>query len=129
MGGQFAWRCKALAHRDQAFAHWKVDRGVDTDQIVLFQGVASDKFSNFSFLIVLPNLSKSEKVFLADGKGKLAQGIAEYARKIAVDLLECIDAVTVEIELGNQLLVGTDEVIPHRVKGLTGYFILGHEFL
>ena len=53
MGGQFAWRCKALAHRDQALAHWKVYGGVDTDHIMLFQGVASDKFGNFIFLIVL----------------------------------------------------------------------------
>ena len=102
---------EALGDRRQLVEERVVERGVDADQIAGVVGVAADEPGDVLLGVPVEDFAVGEEVLLADGQGELADGIAEQSGQIALQVAQGVDAEPVDVEPGDDVLVGLDQQV------------------
>src|SRR5438552_12264337 len=102
-----SWGDQSFRHRRQPEKEREVQRRVHADQIGFFGSMAADETRDL--LLVVIHLAKSEKILLPDAERKLTHRVAKRLRKVRLDELQRVDAKAIHVELGNEILVGTDQ--------------------
>src|SRR6266516_3525921 len=96
------WQCKEQR---------VVKGGINADQVARISSVASNKAGDF--LLVIVHFPKGEKVFLADAQSELAYSVAKDTGALSVKVLQGVDPKAVNVELGNQILIGANQNFLH----------------
>src|SRR6266540_255781 len=105
----FSRRKLAFGHRRKLEEKRKIKRGINAHEIAFCCGVATDEARDL--LLVIVYLAKGEKILFADAQRKLAHRVAKHLGEIRLDVFQRIDAKPVHVELGNDILIGTDQNI------------------
>ena len=125
-----AGRQHPLGRGGQVVEEREVQRRVHPGQVAGLQGLAADEACDLLFVVV--HLAEGEEVTLADALRVLANGVAEDACELRLDVLERVDPIGVHVVAGDQVLVGTDEGVAHGVIRSTlgrDLAIIGDQFL
>ena len=95
-----------FSRRDQSFRYAgqpkkkrKVQSRVHAHQIGPLGRLAANETRDL--LLVIIHLAESEEVLFADTKGEFAHRVAKHLCEIRLDELQCVDAKSVHVELGN----------------------------
>jgi len=82
--------------------------------------------------LVIKHFTKGKEVFLTDAQGEFPHRIAEDTGEIPFDMLQRVDPVAIDVELGDNVLVDRDQGVAHRKRHYVGRCYLGEigaEFL
>ena len=58
------------------------------------------------------HFAEGEEVLLADAQGELAHGVSEDLRQVSLEVAQGVDAKSVDVEAGDDVLVGADQELP-----------------
>ena len=105
--GQRRRRLESLDYLRQGAEQREVQCRIDADQIVRVASEAPGVLRDL--LLAVGDFSEGEEVLLADAEREFPDGVAEGTGEVSLDMFQRVDAVPVDVELGDDVLVGGDE--------------------
>ena len=105
--GQRRRRLESLDYLRQGEDQREVQCRIDADQIVRVAGEAPGVLRDL--LLAVGDFPEGEEVLLADAQREFPDGVAEGTGELSFDMFQRVDAVPVDVELGDDVLVGGDE--------------------
>ena len=93
----------------QDVEQWEVERGVHAHQEVRVGGETARVLCDL--LVIVGYFAECEEIGLADAQRIFTDGVAEDPGEVPLHVLQRVDSETVDVEPGDQVLVGADQQV------------------
>src|SRR5262245_26085117 len=92
----------------------EIERGIYADEVATIAGVASDEARDLLLLIVY--FAEGKEILLPDTQRVLPDSRAEFTSKIGLEVFQRIDAESVDVVLGDEILMCSNQDAAHRIE-------------